>query len=453
MTPSPRALWAIFGAAAAIRLANVLTLAGDPANFLIDDAQLYWPGAEHLLRFWAFDPPAVGMGPEHAGAPGSERVPLYLFFVAAIRLVAGPHPVAVPIVQAFLDAGTCVLIARLGAMVDMRTGIAAGALAAIWPNLIVHSAAILSETLFVFLFAAMLLAAARYLAEQRPGHAARAGFLAGLAIMTRTIALYIPLAMAVAAPFVARARGHTWRAGLAAGGLVLICAALPVAPWIARNVATHGAVALTTQEGSHLYNWVLPLVRQAHDGTPHEAAAREIEGRLFKRLEDQGIDRLKLDPFARSRIFRDMALEELRAMPPGVIAEAWIKGAAINLVAPAITIDPRVRRERTASTYNDPSPGLWGRMESYLATTAPALGPWIVAALAASTLSGALQLAGLVALARRRPWAAVFAVLALTYILLATGPIYSPKYRMPMEPILILLTAMGLLSLWRARGN
>ena len=232
---------------------------------------------------------------------------------------------------------------------------------------------------------------------------------------------------------------------------VLLCAALPVAPWLARNVATHNALALTTQEGSHLYNWVLPLVRQAKDGTPHEVAAREIEGRFFKRLADQGIDRLKLDPFVRSRLFRDMALEELRSMPPAVIAKAWFKGAVTNIVAPAITIDPRVRRERTASTYNDPSPGLWGRMESYLATTGPALRPWIVAALAASALSGALQILGFVALARRKPWAAVFAMLALAYVLLATGPIYSPKYRMPMEPVLIVLAALGVLSLRRGR--
>src|SRR3546814_9321577 len=64
---------------------------------------------------------------------------------------------------------------------------ASGIGAALWPNLIVHSALLLTDTVFVFLFSTMLLFCARFL---RAGHlidAAAAGLLCGLAIMTRPV--------------------------------------------------------------------------------------------------------------------------------------------------------------------------------------------------------------------------------------------------------------------------
>lgn len=448
---SRRTLIAIFFGALAVRIINLLLLSSDLGNFFLEDAHLYWPGGGYLSATGRFDaPPELSAG---SGAPGSERVPLYLFYIAGIRILFGDMPLAAIVGQAFIDAGTCVLIALLGSMVSRRTGVIAGALAIIWPNLIVNSASLLSDTLFLLILTAMLLVAAHYLREATPRRAGWAGILCGLSIMTRTVTQFLPFALIVAAPAVALYQRRSMRTALLATLLVTLGAAVPVAPWLARNVVLFGAWELTTQKGSHLTNWVLPLVRQAQDGTPHEIAAREIEGRFFDRLRAQGIEPQTMPPFERSKAFTALAMEELSAQPVSAIAKAWLKGAVVNLVAPAITVDPRVRRAREGSFYNDPSPGLAGRMQAYLATSAPAVRPWVVGALVLSAVSLSLQAYGFARLARRLPWAAVFAALLILYVLLVTGPIVSPKYRLPAEPVLIVLAAIGVDGLLRRQAR
>ena len=106
---------------------------------------------------------------------------------------------------------------------------------------------------------------------------------------------------------------------------------------------------------------------------------------------------------------------------------------------------------REGSFYNDSAPGLVGRLQAYLATSAPWARPWIAAALVLSAVSLALQAYGFVRLARRLPWAAMFSALLILYVLLVTGPIVSPKYRLPAEPVLIVLTALGLDGVFRSR--
>jgi hypothetical protein len=58
-----------------------------------------------------------------------------------------------------------------------------------------------------------------------------------------------------------------------------------------------------------------------------------------------------------------------------------------------------------------------------------------------------LEAIGFVMLARRMPWAAVFAGAVLAYFLLLNGPVAAPRYRLPLEPVLLVLAAMPLARL------
>jgi hypothetical protein len=62
-----------------------------------------------------------------------------------------------------------------------------------------------------------------------------------------------------------------------------------------------------------------------------------------------------------------------------------------------------------------------------------------------------LEVIGSIMLARALPWAAVLGGGVLPYFLLINGPIDAPKYRHPMEPVLIVLCALPLAAWFQSK--
>ncbi|MBW2305185.1 MAG: hypothetical protein JRF57_15920 [Deltaproteobacteria bacterium] len=73
----------------------------------------------------------------------------------------------------------------------------------------------------------------------------------------------------------------------------------------------------------------------------------------------------------------------------------------------------------------------------------------MVLGLAGLMLSRILQLWGLIILYRWKKWEAIFCLLVIGYFLLISGPVGYAKYRLPFEPILIVLMAIGIKDIYR----
>lgn len=131
-----------------------------------------------------------------------------------------------------------------------------GLLSALWlavfPNLIFHTAAYLSETLFnVLIMAALLVLLAGDWRERPPGRARLLAFGAvlGLSALVRPISLlFLPL---VAIVWVYA--GFGWRRALEATGLALVITAAVIAPWTIRNIVVMKSfVVISTNLGDDL---------------------------------------------------------------------------------------------------------------------------------------------------------------------------------------------------------
>lgn len=433
----------VFCFAVAVRLLNIAFLPTGPEDLLKEDASLYWHGAETLLEYGSFS-----IESESGLLPQTERVPGYFLFLAAVRSVFGDSLTAALIAQAFLDAFTCVLIGGLAALLSPRLALPTGILAALWPNLIIHSGTILSESLFLLFFTAMLFAAGLFLKRSRPGWAALAGLTLGLAILTRPVAQLLPVAILPVAFILPLYRGQGVGAAFLAAVLFFGGAILPLTPLLHRNYEQFGTIALTSQTGAHLTGWVAPLVRRAADGTPREVGARELTAETHSRLEAENRKLAEIGDFERSRLLSQIGMDAIRRYPVWAIAKAWANGAAINLAAPALSIDTRVRALPHPSFDATPGETMIGQTVNFLSDSSGAyllaMGIGIVFSL---TFLG-LQTYGVVILARLAPWGAVFALLCIAYFLLVNGPVASPKYRLPFEPILIVLSALALCDLY-----
>lgn len=440
----------VFLLALLVRLINLAFLTGNQSFFAETDAFAYWKLGAGLARpesFWS------------TLLAETDRMPLYPLLLGGIRHIFGDDPRMVAILQAVIDAGTCALIAALGALISPLVGLTAGILAALSVTLIVFSTQILTETASLFLFTLMLLAGARFLRHPTNALAIIAGLAGGIASATRPavaplLAAAVPLVLVIA---LIQRRGFA--AALAAALLFAVGAAAPIAPVLLRNVIHYGSFSLTTQTGHHLADWIVPLVTERADGTPYQKTVDRMEALYAQRAQTTLCAPRKLEcsaehdlngqtnPFQRAAVKSEVAREAMARLPLSAYAKAWLEGMVVNLASPALLIDPRVRALPKPSFYNTPGASLWEKTRAYLFDDPAAYQVLLIVGLVAMLPILMLEAAGFVMLARTLPWAAVFAGGVLAYFLLLNGPVATPKYRLPMEPVLIVLAAIPLARL------
>jgi 4-amino-4-deoxy-L-arabinose transferase-like glycosyltransferase len=239
------------------------------------------------------------------------RAPAYPFFLAVIgagRAAGEASPVRVKVAQAVVGAiGVWLigLIARRAA--GDLAGVAAAAIAAIYPPLVWIAAYVLSETLYstLALAVALLLDVGVERADRaessRAGSALAlaAGMLSGVAILARPVMLFF---LPLAAIWLVRRR-HTSLAVV-----MLVTALAVVAPWTARNYRVYDRFVLVASEGGVTF-WTgnHPLARGEGDLAANPAIkAADLEFRAAH----PGLSAEELEPL----YYRD-ALRHIAAHP------------------------------------------------------------------------------------------------------------------------------------------
>ena len=233
--------------------------------------------------------------------------------------------------------------------------------------------------------------------------------------------------------------------------VILLC----VGAVLGRNVAIYQAWSLTSQEGVHLQT-VVPWVRWAHDGTPWNEDHQEL-----MRAAERRYPVPTKNPFEESRREAEVATEEWRALGLAPTIKAWLYGAAINLGSPAIILSPPLIQIPRTGFYGTPGASMTEKIENFVFHSESAIYNWaLLLGIAGVALVRLIQVAGAIeaiGLARRDrrlslPIVALFA-LWFGFILAVNGPVASPKYRLPLEPVLNILTGMGFCALRQRRRN
>jgi Dolichyl-phosphate-mannose-protein mannosyltransferase len=419
----------VFVLALFIRLINLALLTGRNSFFAEQDTFAYWALGAALAKPESFWPTLSAT---------TDRMPLYPLLLAGVQHMFGDAPRVVALIQAVIDAATCALIAALGALISPRVGLIAGILAALSLTLIVFSTQILTDSLFLFFFAAMLLAGAHFLRRPTIKLATCAGLGGGLALATRPAVAMLLVAAVPVVFAVALVQRRGLVAALAAAVAFGIAAAAPISPVLLRNAIQYDSYGITSQTGDYLAFWIVPLVTERAAGIPYQTTFERMETRYRQASSAEP------NPFRRSAIASRLARDEMARLPTIAIAKAWLEGMVVNLAAPALLSDPRVRALPKPSFYSTPGGSLWQKARNYLFDDPGRYQFLLILGLIAMLPFLALEGIGFVLLARTTPWAAVFAGGVLAYFLLLNGPITAPKYRLPMEPMLIVLAAIPL---------
>jgi hypothetical protein len=365
-------------------------------------------------------PPRVPMSPSATSCaePGplgpatAYRPPLWPIALGATYAVADPLHLdrwtVGRMLQALIGTVIAVLTGAVAARLWGRTaGLIALALAAVFIPLILDGMTLISEPLFVALELGALLAALEFRRSRRAWQAVLAGVLVGLAALTRSngVLLALPLVLVI---------GTRSKASAAAFAAAVV---LVIAPWTIRNAhVLHAFVPVSTESGPTLLGTYNQDARAVPGCTGCWVLLSKSPGEeaLAKRL-------LRLTEVQRDNESRRLALQFISRHPGYVLQVGW--GNSVRLLELA-----GAGRTRFTATTVDVPPGL---------AVVGAYELWALLALIAI---------GLLAGARARiplPFVALLAFLWLTTVLIQSE---TPRFRAELDPLLLMLGALGLVT-------
>ena len=405
-------------------------------GLVVADGQGYMSDARRMVE-------ALRAGTLHGGqwlGTDLSTMPVFSWLLALhVMAFGGKAAFAYVLSQGLLDALTCLFVYGMAATVSSRFALPAGIAAAINPSQVILSGLVYTDTPFLLFVAIMLFGSLRWLRYPSLGAALLIGIGIGGAALTRILIVpWLPVLIVFLLLVVIWRRTFTPR-HLVHAAVMAAIAALCVAPVLIRNVIEHKSWALTPQGGVHLAYWVVPLVKEAKDGTPWERTADAMSKRVKAKYPN-----LTKEPFEASRLTAEVGREALAELGYPAIAKAWVTGAIINIASPAVILSPPVAQLPRKGFYATPGGSMVEKIVNFMFRSDNSVYAWfLIVGIAGVAIVRLLQVVGLVAVARIAPSAAILLVLWVSFILAVNGPVASPKYRLPVEPALCLLTGAG----------
>ena len=436
---SPNSFIIIFFVALLVRLINLAISDFSPDTILLEDAAFYWTTVTSGQ---------TSLDNAHSAIfSQTERMPGYFLFLAAITGIFGENFLPILVIQSVVDSITCVMIGALGSYIYPKHWRIFGWLAAVWPNLIIHSGLILGDGLFVFFFVWFLLSFTSFLHKPTILAAVATGAALGLATLVRPTTQFIILLTPVLLPLILIVSKMKIREAIFNSSVIFVISVVCVAPLLIINSAKYDSFSLTSQNGTHLQNWVASEVVMLRDGIGREEAVKLLQKKTNKAHAKLSPSQ-QVNPFVRSSQQVDTALAEIVATPTQVIVKSWMQGAIINLAAPALMIDKRIRQLPHISFAGDTRGDLIARAWQFISGSSSIYVTALIASGAGAIIVSLFQFFGFFVQLRVNLMLAVLSALTVAYFLIINGPVGSPKYRLPIEPILIIWFGCALLSSW-----
>jgi 4-amino-4-deoxy-L-arabinose transferase-like glycosyltransferase len=214
-----RTAFRIFAIAFLIRLLAVMFL---PQS--APDTGTYHNIAINLLERGAFSLDGI--------MPTGRFAPVYPAFLAASYKLFGTVFLPVRMIQVIIDSFTCVLIYHIALMLFRRgrVGVISGLIASFHPSLIGSTTFVLTETLYAFLLTVSVLLLVKAAKSAKIRAYCLAGAALGIATLCRPTSMLFPLFLLAGAVFPLRSRIRI--AGVVALALTLL---VVIMPWTVRN--------------------------------------------------------------------------------------------------------------------------------------------------------------------------------------------------------------------------
>jgi hypothetical protein len=380
------------------------------------------------------------------------RTPAYPLFLALPFAAHRPSSIVLALsLQLLLALLTVWLTWRLALELGLGpvTSAFAALLVGLSPNLAFLSSKLISETLFIPLLLACVILLNRYRLTGRALDLIGTGICSGLLILTRPIATYFPILLAVYVLWLGTGI-RNWQLGIRNCCILLACASVVVAPWIIRNGRTTGRYIISTASEHNMYLYDAATVVAAEKGITIPQARDLMMAEAQKKFgsidtADEATMWQKLAAVARPHFFRR----------PALAAPVWLFGVAADFLNP-ISVGPLL-----IHAGSSPAAGSTNLLQSSLAllvkgkVTQAFSTAWrvrvggaplfILVVLACAALFNLILIwFGFASLFLRRSRGLFWLLLPILYFTLLTGTVGDARFRAPIEPLLCIFAAVAL---------
>jgi hypothetical protein len=468
MKPAGRLLTAAFILTILTRLAFVL-LPRAPletkAVASVGDSREYIALARNLVNHHTFTrdtlPPL---------RPELFRTPAYPLLLAVLFVIHRSSFIVLSLsLQFLLSLLTVWLTWRLALELGLPplTASFAALLVGLSPNLAFLSSKLISEALFTPLLLICVLLLNRYRLTANAANLVAAGVCSGLLILTRPIATFFPVLLALYVLWLATGKTGTvprrvgrglspvfqgnWQSGIRNCCILLACASVVVAPWVIRNGRKTGRYIISTASEHNIYLYDAATVVASQKGItiPQARDVMMAEARAkFGGVDttDEATMWQKLSAVARRHFFQK----------PALAAPVWLFGVAADFLNP-ISVGPLLIHSGAS-----PAAGSANLLQSSLSllvkgrVTQAFKTAWkvrvggaptfILVVLACAALFNLVLIwFGFASLFLRRSSGLYWLLLPVLYFTCVTGTVGDARFRAPIEPLLCLFAAVALI--------
>jgi 4-amino-4-deoxy-L-arabinose transferase-like glycosyltransferase len=370
----------------------------------------------------------------------SERMPGYPLFIVSIYSIFGEVIWSVILIQILLDSISCVVIALMAKSLFGKGFWIAGVLSVVNLNMMILSASVLTDTLFLFLFILFIFSLLQYLQNERTRWLVLLVLFISLATLVRPSSYYLlPILL------IGLVGWRLWHRDtiLKIGKLVilyLVIVGVLLGSIHQRNYQQYGSTALVSQTGAHFLGWVVPATYQYSGQGSYQEGQWLARERLASALQRDQLEVLSPNPFESSSYQTNVGKDILFELGFLNVLKAWVVGSTINLLAPSVAYAPALRAMEHPSFYETKGSGIVEKLFNYIKNSNGFLYLSILAVgTVISIIFTMLALIGVFKMIVALPPITTTTLLLLVgYFLAVTGPIIGVKYRLPIEPILIL---------------
>lgn len=411
---------------------------------LLNEGRFAVPGADHLSTF---------------------HTPLYPLLIAANMWVFGEDagPYAMIYQQIVLLFLTGLVVAGIVARTHPRLAFPALLLMIFNPNSFAAAHGTQTETVFTFLMAVSLFLFLRYTDSRRFRLLPVIGLVIAAAAYCRPAGLYLGLMIPFGAALYATAGCRLFGEGarqasrqFARALIVVVVAVVALAPWYARNHDVVGKYVFSTNLGLYLRDNVIYVYTKT-TGETAQAMAAHFDERFDAWLVGESIKpRNRMNLGEESGTMVRFSLGELADQPLSSIARTAVQ-SVLFLYGTGGTGTLRdlwglEAQGVHAIEHFEGDGSMFGSAWQFLQRISPGYAVLVFAGLAFAFILRVLGLAGLVAIARSPHWrdvllyAGVLTFFSTLYLFLG-----QPRFRLPMEPVLVIIALWGWDALFGGR--